>query len=108
MVADIIGGLGAAAEQPGLGTPRVDDTLDAQDGADMILPVSVGEFVGRIEDRHGAAFEAAAAIVTGSTATDWFCRIGDLGDGLQQGRLVALDLDDQTDIGLSGDIEMFF
>ena len=74
----------------------------------MILPVGVGEFAGRIEDRHGAVFEAAATVADGFAGTEGFCRIGNLNDRLQQGRLVALDLNDQRDIGLLGDLEMFF
>ena len=36
------------------------------------------------------------------------CRIGDGGDRLKQGRLVGLDLYDQSDAGLFGDFEVFF
>jgi hypothetical protein len=64
--------------------------------------------LGRIEDRHGPAFVAVAAFVLALPGAKRLGRIGDLGDRLKQGRLVALDLNDQGDIGLFGDLEVFF
>ena len=86
----------------------MDDPLDADDGADMILPVRVVEFVGRIDDRHGTAFVAVAAFGVAVAGGERICRLGDLGDRLKQGRLVAFDLNNQGDAGSFGDLEVFF
>jgi hypothetical protein len=86
----------------------MDKTFDTHDGADLILPVRVVEFVGCLEDRDSAVFVTIAALVVGFAGTEWFCLRGDLGDALKQVRLVALDLDDQRDISLLGNLEMFF
>jgi hypothetical protein len=51
---------------------------------------------------------AVAAFVLALPGAERLGRIGDLGDRLKQGRLVALDLNDQGDIGLFGDLEVFF
>ncbi len=74
----------------------------------MILPACLVEFVGRIEDRHSTAFVAVAAFVIAFACAERFCCLGDFGDCLKQGRLVALDLNNQRDVGLIGDLEMFF
>jgi hypothetical protein len=74
----------------------------------VIVPVRLGECLGRIEDRHGAGLVTVAAFVLALPGTERFGRIGDLGDRLKQGRLVALDLNDQGDGGLFGDLEVFF
>ena len=86
----------------------MDDTLDADDGADVILPVCVVECFGRLEDRHGTAFVAVAAFVLALAGAERLGCIGDRGDRLKQGRLVALDLNDQGDVGLFGGLEVFF
>jgi len=57
------GGLGGAAEQPGLGVADADVALNPADGGDMRTPVGVGQLVRGIEDGDGAAFVAAAALV---------------------------------------------
>jgi hypothetical protein len=108
LVRDVECGFCGAAQQPGLGAAGVDDTLDTEDGLDMIFPVGVVEFAGGIEGGDGAALVATAPLVMAMAGTQRLGRGGDLGDRLEQGRLVALDLDDQGDVGLPGDLEVFF
>ncbi len=74
----------------------------------MILPIRVVEFFRRIEDRDGTVFVAVAAFVLAFAGAERFCRLGNLGDRLKQARLVALDLNNQSDVGLFGDLEVFF
>jgi hypothetical protein len=74
----------------------------------MILPACLVEFFGRTEDRYGTAFVAVAAFVIAFAGAERFCRLGDFGYRLKQGRLVALDLNNQCDVGLFGDLEVFF
>jgi len=62
-VRDVEGGLGGAAQQPGLGVAGVDVALNPDDGGDMRVPVGVGQLVCGIEDGDGAAFVAVAALV---------------------------------------------
>jgi hypothetical protein len=107
-VGDVECGFRGAAHQAGLGAAGVDDTLDPEDGSDMILPVGVVEFFGRVEGSDSATFVATAAGVTAMAGTQRFGFGGEFGDGLEQGRLVALDLNDQGDAGLPGDLEVFF
>jgi hypothetical protein len=74
----------------------------------MVLPVGAVEFALGIEDADGAAFVAAARRVAAVAQAERFGGGSDLGDRAKQGRLVALDLNDQGDIGLCGDLEVFF
>ncbi len=74
----------------------------------MIFPVGVVELVGRIKDRDVAALVAIAAVVVRLTGTLRLCRGGNVVDRREQGWLVALDLDDQVDIGVVRDFEEFF
>ena len=108
LIGYVEGNFAGSVEQPGLGVARVDDTLDADNGADMILPVRGFEVLGGIEDRDSAVFVAVAAFVMAFVGVERLCRIGDGGDRLKQGRLVGLDLYDQSDAGLFGDFEVFF
>jgi uncharacterized membrane protein YeiH len=72
------------------------------------FPVGAVEFAFGIEDADGAAFVATAPLVVAVAGTVRGSGGGDLRDCLKQGRLVALDLNDQSDIGLCGDLEVFF
>jgi hypothetical protein len=74
----------------------------------MGFPVGVVEFAGGIEDADGAAFVAPAPLVAIVAGTERVGGGGDLGDRLEQGRLVALNLNNQGDVGLCGDLEVFF
>ena len=74
----------------------------------MRVPVGFGKLVGGIEDGDGAAFVAVAAGVVAMGGAERDRGDGDLLDLLVQGRLVVLDLDDQGNVGLRGDLEMFF
>lgn len=74
----------------------------------MSLPVIVAEFGRRVEDGDGAAFVATAPLVVAVAGAERFGDGGDLGDRLKKGRLVALYLNNQGDVGLLGDLEMFF
>lgn len=107
-VGDVECGFCCTAQQPGLGAAGVDDTLDTEDGSDMIFPVSVVEFAGGVEGGDGAAFIATAPLVVAMAGTQRFGGGGDFGDRLEQGRLVAFELNDQGDVGLLGDLEVFF
>ena len=75
----------------------------------MILPVGTGQLVGRIKDGDGAAFVSGCGrcrrLVTASSGAVVGADVLRL---LEQGRLVVLDLDDQGEIGVSGDLEVFF
>jgi len=72
------------------------------------MPVGSGKLVGGIEDRDDAGFVAVAAGIVAMAAPARGCGGGDFLDLSVQGRLVVLDLDDQGDVGLRGDLEMFF
>jgi hypothetical protein len=86
----------------------VNDTLDPDDGLDMGFPVGAVEFAVRVEDGDGAAFVTAASRVMAAAGTQRLGGGGEFADRVEQGRLVALDLDDQGEAGLAGDFEMFF
>jgi hypothetical protein len=72
------------------------------------FPVGIVEFAGWIEDGDGAAFVAVAPLVAAVARAERRRGGGDLRDNLVQGRLVALDLDNQADTGFFSDLEMFF
>ena len=74
----------------------------------MGLPVGAVEFAFGIEDADGAAFVATAPFVVVVAGTARGVGGGDPRDCLKQGRLVAFDLNDQGDVGLCGDLEVFF
>jgi hypothetical protein len=74
----------------------------------MGFPLGPVEFVGRVEDRDGAGFIAAAPGVVAAIYAERRGLGGDLRDRLFQGRLVALDLNDQAESGLPCDLEVFF
>jgi hypothetical protein len=86
----------------------MDNAIDAEDCADVSAPVVVAEFVRWVEDGDGAAFVATAALVVAVAGAERFGGGGDLGDCLEKGRLVALDLNNEGYVGLLGDLEMFF
>ncbi len=96
-VRDVEGDLGGPAQQPGAGVAGVDDTLGTDDGLGMGMPVAAVEFAGGIEDGDGAAFVAVASLVVAVVRAERRRGGGDPGDLLVQGRLVALDLNDQVD-----------
>lgn len=108
LVGDVESGFGGTAQQPGLGAAGVDDTLDTEDGFDMILPVGVIKFTGGSESCDGAAFVSTAPLAAAMAGTQRLGRGGKFGDRLEQGRLVAFDLNDEVDVGLLGDLEGFF
>jgi len=94
-------------QQAGLAVAGENRALDPDDRCDVGMPVGIGEFVGGIEDGNGASLVAVApAVVAVGGSERRGCR--DLRDLAEQGRLVVLDLDDQGDVGLCGDLEMFF
>jgi hypothetical protein len=95
-------------QHPGLAVAGEDISLDADDGRDVGMPVGVGEFVLGIEDRDGAGFVAVARLVAALGGSERGGGDGDFLDFLMQSRLVVLDLDDQGDFDLRGDLEMFF
>jgi hypothetical protein len=107
-VGDVEGGLGGMRQQAGLAVAGVDITLDADDGSDVGMPVGAGEFVGGIEDGDEARLVAVAALVVAARRTERSGDRADLLGLLVQGRLVVLDLDDQGDVGVAGDVEQFF
>ena len=74
----------------------------------MSFPVVVAEFARGVEDGDGAAFVATAPLVMAMAGAERFRDGGDLGDRLEKGRLVAFYLNNQGDVGLLGDLEMFF
>jgi hypothetical protein len=51
------------AQQPGLAVAAVDAALDPNDGGNMGVPVSSGQFAGGIKDGDGTAFVTVAALV---------------------------------------------
>jgi hypothetical protein len=74
----------------------------------MGLPIRGDEREGWIEDGDATFLVAIAAFAAAAVAAER-CRVGgDLRNPLEQGRLVVLDLDDQADVGLRSDLEMFF
>jgi hypothetical protein len=107
-VRDVECRLSGAAQQPGLGAAAIDNAIDAEDGADMSAPVVVAEFVRWVEDGDGAAFVATAPLVVAVAGAERFSDGGDLGDCLEKGRLVALDLNNEGYFGLLGDLKLFF
>lgn len=107
-VGDVECGLHSAAQQSGPGVTGVDDTLDTDDGGNQGFPVAIIEFATGIEDGDGAAFVTTTRLVVTMVRAEWFRGGGNLRDRLLQGRLVALDLDDQGDVGFRGDLKMFF
>ena len=74
----------------------------------MVLPSSVGEAVGWIEDGDGAALVAIASPIAAGRDGEWRGASGDGLAVLEKGALVVLDLDDQRDVGFGCDVEMFF
>jgi hypothetical protein len=108
LVGDVERGFAGFVQQTGSGGAGIDEALDPNDGPDMGFPVVAAEFFAGIEDGDGSAFEAAASVVILMVGTDRRRGGDDLRDGLFEGWLVALDLDDQGDAGLPGDREMFF
>lgn len=107
-VRDVEGGVCGVAQQPGLGVAGEDIALDPDDGGEVGMPIGVGQFVGGIEDGDGAAFVAVAALVAAVGRLERRRGRGDLLDLLAQGWLVVLDLDDRSDVGFCGDLEVFF
>ena len=95
-------------QQAGCGVAGEDITLDPDDGGDVGMPVGVGQLAGGIEDGDGAAFVAVAAVVAAVGKAERRRGGGDLLALLEQGRLVVLELNDQGNAGLCGDLEMFF
>ena len=74
----------------------------------MRLPIAVGQFAGGVEGGDAARLVAVAPLVVGAVGPERRGGGGDLLDLLEQGGLVVLDLDDQGNVGLRGDLEMFF
>ena len=95
-------------QQTGLTVAGVDIALDADDGSDVGMPIGAGELVGGIEDGDEARLVAITAPVVAAGGTERSGGRADLLSLLVQGRLVVLDLDDQGDVGVAGDLEQFF
>jgi hypothetical protein len=74
----------------------------------MRLPIASGKRLTRIEDSDGSAFKTAAAVLIVTVDADRGGVGDDASDGLFKRRLVGLDLNDQGDGSLLGDLEMFF
>ncbi len=72
------------------------------------MPVGVGQPVGGVEDGDGSTFVAVSAFVAAVGRPERRRGSSDLVATLVQGWLVVLDLDDQGDVGLCGDFEVFF
>lgn len=95
-------------QQPSCGVAGEDSALDTDDGGNVGMPVGVYQLVGGIEDGDGAAFVAVAAAVMAVGRPERWRGRRDLLALPVQGRLVVLDLDDQGDVALCGDLEVFF
>ena len=107
-VGQIAGGLGGMTEGPGRGAEGEDVAFDLDDGLDVIFPAGIGEPVAWLEDRDGAAFDAATPLVVTAGCVE---RRGGRANILRvrkQGWLVVFDLDDQGDVCGAGDGEEFF
>lgn len=107
-IGDVEGGFAGLAEQPGCRIACGDRALDPDDRGDMGVPIGAGECVGRAEDRDDPGFIAIAAVIA---AVGGIVRRGCRGEAFDrafQGRLIVLDLNDQTDFGGLGDLEEFF
>ncbi len=107
-VGDIESGLDGVVQQPSCGIAGEDIALDTDDGGDVGMPVGAGQLFGGIKDGDCAAFVAVAAFVVAVGRPERRRGRGDELALLVQGRLVVLDLDDQGDVGLCGNLEMFF
>ena len=108
LVRDVECGLSSAAQQPVSSVAGVNNAFNTDDDLGVDLPVVIVEFPRGIEDADGAAFVTVAAFVMAVVRTQRRRGGGELRDVLVQGRLVALDLDDQVDAGLLGDVKGFF
>ena len=107
-VGDVECDLRGAAQQSGPGAAGVDNTLDTDDRGDKGFPVAIIEFASGIEDSDGAAFVTATGLVVTMVRAERFGGGGNLRDHLEQGRLVALHLDEQGAVGFLGNLECFF
>jgi hypothetical protein len=74
----------------------------------MGLPVGVGEFVGWIEDGHGAAFVAVTPRIVAPIGVERLGGGRDILDPRVQGRLIDLYLNEEGEVGLFGELEKFF
>jgi hypothetical protein len=74
----------------------------------MRMPVGSGKLVGGIEDRDDAGFVTVATGVMAMGIVALGAGDGNLFDQPVQGGLIIFDLDDKGDVGLCGDLEMFF
>ena len=104
-VGDLACGFGGAVQQAGLAAAGEHLALDLDDGGDVGLPVGVGEGLRGGKDADGAAFVAVAAGIVAAGGIERRGGGDDLGAGLMQGRLVVVELHDQRDVGLGGDVE---
>ena len=78
------------------------------DRGDVGMPIGVGECVGRIEDSDGTGFIAIASMIAALGAIVRRGRRGQVFNRGFQGRLIVLDLNDQADFSVLGDLEEFF
>jgi len=72
------------------------------------MPIGVGECIGRIKDSDEAGFIAIAAMIAALGAIVRGGRRGQAFNCGFQGWLIVLDLNDQADFGVLGDLEEFF
>lgn len=108
LIGDIEGGFVGLAEQPGCRIACGDRALDPDDRGDMGVPIGACECVGRAEDRDDPGFIAIAAVIAAVGGIVRRDRRGEAFDRAFQGRLIVLDLNDQSDFGGLRDLEEFF
>jgi len=107
-VGDVEGGFACRVEQPGCRVACRDRALHPDDRANVRMPIGVGECVGRIEDSDDAGFIAIASMIAALGAIVRGGRRGQVFDRGSQGWLIVLELNDQADFGVLGDLEEFF
>lgn len=108
LVRDVESSFAGAAQESGSRSAGVDETFDPDDGSDMRLPIAPRERFAGIEDGDGPTFKSATPPMIVMVGADRVGSGDDINDGLFKRRLVGLDLNDQGDVGLLGNLEMFF
>jgi hypothetical protein len=100
--------LGGGSPQAGFCIAGGDFTLDADDGADKVMPFGVGEGVLGVEHADGSDFVAVSRVIaSGNGIERQLCGASKLGV-LEQGRLIVFDLNDQLGVGCDCGLEGFF
>ena len=104
----IVGDLGGAAPEAGLGITMQDIAGDADDGLDQWFPLGSSNRGGGAEYLGGPGFMPAASGGDLGMAAGGVAGGADGFDVLQQGRLIVLQLDDDASLRLCGGLEGFF